>query len=45
MGYTFKDDDVINIKIGMVAAIMIDNKNKIILGAFDKRGPGTADSY
>ncbi|MCH8326830.1 MAG: hypothetical protein IIB83_09785 [Bacteroidetes bacterium] len=45
MGYTFKDDDAKKRKIGMVAVIMIDNKNKIILGAFDKRGPGTADGY
>lgn len=45
MGYAFKNDGVKNRKIGMVAAIMIDNKNKIILGAFDKRGPGTAEGY
>ncbi|MCH7973867.1 MAG: gamma-glutamyltransferase [Bacteroidetes bacterium] len=44
-GYTFKDDYVKNRKIGIVAAIMLDNKNKIILGAFDKRGPGTAAGY
>ena len=45
MGCTFKDDDAKNRKIGMVAAIMIDIKNKIILGAFDKRGSGTAEGY
>ncbi len=45
MGYSFYNDKVRTRKIGMAAAIMIDNKNKIIFGAFDKRGPGKAAGY
>ena len=45
MGYQLNDDKGRKRKIGMVAAIMIDNKNKIIFGAFDKRGPGKAVGY
>ncbi len=45
LGYSFKDENLDRRKIGMVAAIMIDIKNKLIFGAFDKRGPGKAVGY
>ena len=45
LGYHLSDNNGKSRRIGMVAAIMIDNKNKIIYGAFDKRGPGKAVGY
>lgn len=43
LGYSFEEEKLDKRKIGMLAAILINNKN--IFGAFDKRGPGKAVGY
>ena len=45
MGYALVDKDVDQRVLGIVEGIMIDNKNKIIFGASDRRGGGSAQGY
>ena len=45
MGYNFWDDGADSRKLGIAEGIMIDQNNKIIYGASDPRGGGSAIGY